>query len=203
MPKLKIDLNIGPMQHPHSHGTHVKHGDVLHETVSPDYKGLADILGVSQYLGKKGYGIYAIVDAEGHIAVSAGHGEDVYYHTDSTGRKGHGEANASFRGIELISRVMLDYKTRTARIRAWLHRDKQLNALAKLIACTARRDGWQILDNQGDTTQHGVTTHYEVTMFYDVPGGHVDCWPSHKGGYFPKRVVLKLARRYYNLGWRF
>lgn len=203
MPKLKIDLNIAPMQSPHSHGTHDKRGCVLHETVSPDYKGLADIRGVSAYLGKADYGIYGIIDAEGNIAVSVGHGEDIYYHTDSSGNRGSGNVNTHFRGIELVSRVMLDYKTRTARIQAWLHRDKQLNALAKLIACCARRDGWKITDNGGDGDKPGVTTHWEVTKFYDVPGGHVDCWPSTKGGYFPKRLVLTLARRYYALGWRF
>lgn len=199
MPKLKVDYNIGPLMHHHAHGTNKKIGMALHETVSPQSPGLSDIRGVADYLGlgKDGYAIHGITDDDGLTAWVKGHGEDVYWHCQG------GNTNHNYMGIEQISRVMLNYTSRLARIRAWLHMSKELNATAKLIACAARAHDFPIIDNKGDTSKPGITTHYEVTKHYGISGGHTDCWPSHLGGYYPKRLVLKLAKRYYALGWHF
>lgn len=199
MPKLKIDQNIGALMHHHAHGESHKRGVVLHETVSENYPGMRDVQSVANYLGHgaDGYAIHGITDNDGHIAWTKGFGEDIYWHTSG------GQANISFLGIEQISRVMVDYKSRSARMKAWLHMQKELNATAKLIACCARAWGFPIIDNHGDTTKKGVTTHYEVTKFNHVAGGHTDAWPVNAGGYYPKALVIKLARRYYKLGWHF
>lgn len=199
MPKLKIDKNLAQLMHPHSHGHSDKIGVVIHETVSPQYPGLVDVMGVANYLahGEDGYAIHGIVDNEAHIAWALGCGTDVYYHCAG------GRANTNFLGIESISRVMLDYTTTKARIAAWSHMRKELNATAKLIACIARAHRFPIIDNKGNTLKPGITTHYEVTKFNNVHGGHSDAWPIHNGGYYPKGMVIALAKRYYKLGWHF
>ncbi len=201
MLKLKIDLNIASVQKDNVHGTHKKEGVVLHETVSSNYKGLDDVRSVSQYLDNKDYGIHGITDADGNIAWSLGLGQSIFYHTLSQGNKGSGNVNTRFIGIEQVSRVMLDYKTRAARIKAWLHMDKEINATAKLVAAAARAHNFPIQDSDG--SRPGVTTHWEVTMRYGVSGGHVDCWPVNHGGYFPKALIIKLAKRYYKAGYHF
>jgi hypothetical protein len=170
---------------------------VLHETVSPNYSGLKDIKQVSEYLGTEHYGIHGITDADGNIAWALGEGNAIFYHTAS----GSGGVNTRGIGIEQVSRVMLDYKSTAARIKAWLHMDKELNATAKLIACIARAHNIPIVSSPG--THAGITTHYEVTKIYNVAGGHVDCWPIKAGGYYPKDRVIALAKRYYKLGYRF
>lgn len=199
MPKLIIDKNLAAMMHPHAHGTHKKIGAVLHETVSSNWPGLKDINSVAEYLayGEDGYAIHGITDDDAKIGWAKGYGEDVYWHCAG------GHANSNFLGIEQVSRVMLDWKSRKTRIKAWLHMNKELNATGKLLACCARAHDFELLDNHGDTTKQGVTTHYEVTIFNHVEGGHTDAWPVNAGGYYPKVMVLKLARRYYKLGWHF
>lgn len=197
MPKLNIDLNISKEQKPNAHGYAPKELIVLHETVSSNYLGLGDIKAVSKFLGTEHYGIHGIVDADGNIAWALGLGAAIFYHTAS----GLGRVNTRGIGIESVSRVMLDYKTRAARIKAWLHMDKELNATAKLVACIARAHKIPIVGSSG--AKPGVTTHYEVTMNYKVVGGHVDCFPVHLGGYYPKNLVIALAKRYYKLGYHF
>jgi len=195
-------LNIADEQRDNVHGYHDKIGVVLHETVSPQYPGWKDIKQTSEYLDAKDYGIHGITDNDGNIAWAYNLGRAIFWHTASNNHP----ANTNYMGIEQISRVMLDYKSMAARAKAWLHMDKEINATAKLIACVARAHDWGIkgiVDNPGDVSKPGVTTHYEVTKFYGVSGGHVDCWPVHKGGYYPKGMVITLARRYYRLGWRF
>lgn len=194
--KLKIDLNIGPIQHPHEHGESIKTMIVLHETVSENYRGLRDILAVSEYLGTEDYGIHGITDNDGNVAWSEGHWKDIYYHTAS----GSGLVNSRAVGIEQISRVMVDYKNRSAQIQAWLHMKAELNATAKLCAAISNTHPTiPLLDSPG--TFPGITTHWEVTRTYKVAGGHTDCWPSHLGGYYPKKYVIKLAHRYKKLGY--
>lgn len=204
MPKLKINLDIWPDQDQSAHGEHDKIGIVLHETVSPQImNSISDVKGVSEYVGRVGYGIHGITDNDGNIAWCKGHGKAVLYHTSSSGTIHKGSANSNFIGIEQISDVMVKYKTQAARTKAWLGMDKELNATAKLIACIVRAHKMTFDDNPGNTMKHGITTHYEVTYFNGVGGGHVDCHPTHLGGYYPKRLVIRLAKRYYKLGWHF
>ena len=204
MPKLKIQYNMAEAQESAVHGWHDKIGIVLHETVSAQQpRSLKDVIAISSYLDVKDYGMHGITDDDGNIGWSKGLGRAIFYHATSSGSKHHGLANTNFMGIEQISRVMLDYSTRTKRIQAWLAMDDELNATAKLIACASRAHGWPIVSNPGNTMLPGVTTHWEVTMYNGVAGGHTDCWPSHLGGYYPKREVIRLAKNYYALGWHF
>ncbi len=206
MPKLSNQTyykNIADVQRDNVHGMHSKLGVVLHETVSPQYPGWQDVISISNYLDNKDYGIHGITDNDGNIGWAFGLGKAVFYHTASQGSKGYGYANTNYIGIEQISRVMLDYGDRTSRIRAWLRMDKEINATAKLIACLARAHGFPIVSNPGNTSLPGITTHWEVTNYYGVPGGHVDCHPSTRGGYFPKRMIIQRAKEYYALGWKF
>lgn len=196
MPKLKINLNISSQQKDNVHGHHPKSLIVWHETVSLNYRGLGDILSVSEYLDKLNYGIHGITDNDGNIAWALGLGDAIFYHTQS----GSGNVNSRGIGIELVSRVMLDYKDRTDRIKAWLRMDKELNATAKLSAAVARAHKIPLVDSNGLTP--GITTHWEVTKTYGITGGHVDCWPSHLGGYFPKRTLIALTKQYYAAGWK-
>lgn len=201
MPKLKI-INIAEVQTDNIHGWHEKDGVVMHETVSGQVMNSAsDVLFISEYLDNKDYGIHGVVDNDGNVAWALTLGKAIFYHTDSSGNAGQGHINTRKIGIELVSDVMMKYTSRTERIKAWFHLQTELNAAAKLIACLARAHGFPITD--GDPSGPGITTHWECTRKWDVPGGHVDCHPSHLGGYFPKRLLIKLAKRYYLAGWKF
>lgn len=195
--KLNIDINIANTQRPHVHGHAAKSLIVLHETVSANYEGIKDIIAVSNFLGREDYGIHGITDNDGNIAWAKGLGDAIFYHTAS----GSGGVNTRGIGIEQISRVMLDYKTRAAQAKAWLHMSTELNATAKLVACAARAHSIPLVSSNGKFP--GITTHYEVTKTYNVSGGHTDCWPVKLGGYYPKEMVIILAKRYYALGYHF
>src|SRR5262245_14953513 len=133
--KIPIHLNIAATQLPSVHGYHDKIGIVLHETVSPQIMhSLADIVSVSRYVASKGYGIHGITDLDGNIAWARGLGTAIFWHTSSFGSAHHGVANQNFMGIEQVSDVMVKYKTRAARIKAWLHMEPELTATAMLIA---------------------------------------------------------------------
>jgi len=196
MPNLKIQLNIGPEQADNCHGKAHKSLIVWHETVSAQAEGLKDLRAISSFLDNLQYGIHGIVDNEGNIAWAKGLGRCIFWHTSS----GRGMVNTRGIGIENISRVMMDFSSRAARIKAWLHMDKEINALAKLTAAISNTHGIPLNDSNGAVP--GVTTHWEVTHTYGIVGGHVDCHPTHLGGYFPKRLVLKIAKRYKRLGYR-
>lgn len=199
MPKLAYK-DIGPAQADNVHGRHKKIGWVIHETVSPNYSGWGDVVQVSEYLDNKDYGIHSVTDGEGHVAWALGYGNAVFYHTDSDNH----DANSNMIGIEQVSRVMLDYKSRADRIKAWLHMQPELHATAKIIAASARAQDMDlsyIVNNTGNTQAKGVTTHWEVTNNYHIYGGHVDAWPTKRGGYYPKGMVITLARRYYVAGY--
>jgi hypothetical protein len=199
--KLRV-LDIGPQQSKDAHGfVSRKDGVVLHETVSGDSLGLGDILGVSSFLGREGYGIHAIIDAEGTIAWSHGFRKAIFYHAASSGFRGNGLVNTRFIGIELVSNVMVRFSSRTQRIKAWLGRDKQINACAKLLATLSRLEGFPLESIDSSPGLRGVTTHYEVTMRWGVIGGHTDCWPSTRGGYFPKKLILRRAKLYKRRGY--
>lgn len=202
--KVKINYNLWPELADDAKGSHAKIGIVMHETVSGQIiRSMADIKSVSGFLDREGYGIHGITDNDGHIAWARGHGQAIFYHASSFGSAHHGVANTNFMGIEQISDIPAKHKTREARLAAWLDMPVELDASAKLIAAAARAHGFPIVDNPGDTTKVGITTHYEVSTFNGVAGGHSDCWPSHLGGYFPKRLLIARAKHFYELGVRF
>jgi N-acetyl-anhydromuramyl-L-alanine amidase AmpD len=197
--KLADVLNIGPEQADNVHGTHDKSLIVLHETVSPDISGWADVKSISSYLDNKDYGIHGIVDSEGHVAWAYGLGKAIFYHAASSGSRGNGLVNTRGIGIELVSKVMLQSSNMLERWRIWWARTKQLHATAKLVAWVSRVHDIPLVDS--DSSVRGVTTHWEVTQRWGVSGGHTDCWPKHRGGYFPKLRIIRLAKYYRALGY--
>lgn len=193
MRTLEIDLDIGAAQLDNCHGrAQAKDMVVLHETISPDYAGLADIRGVSEYLDAKDYGIHAVIDADGNLAWARGLRRCIFWHTASSGTKGSGGVNTRSIGIELVSRIPADFNTTASRFAAWWKRKAELDKAALLIAWLSKQEPIPL--EWSDGRSPGVTTHWQVTQTFGVPGGHVDCFPRHKGGYFPAMYVIQRAR---------
>lgn len=197
--KIANVLNIGPEQADNVHGRHDKDMIVLHETVSPDYVGWADVRGISNYLDAKDYGIHGITDKEGHIAWAWGQGNAIFWHTASSGKYGNGNVNTRSMGIELISNVMITYSDNTTRWKWWWARSAQIDATAKLVAWASRIH--RIPLKISDGSYPGITTHWQVTKRFGVYGGHVDCWPRHLGGYFPLLRTLERAKYFRSKGY--
>jgi hypothetical protein len=197
--KLTNVMNIGPEQADNCHGRHDKDMIVLHETVSSDAAGWGDIKSISSYLDNKDYGIHGIVDKEGHVAWAYQDGTCIFYHAASKGSRGNGLVNTRSIGIELISKVMLMSNNNATRYAIWWARQQELAATAKLCATVARMHDIPLVSS--DSSVPGITTHWEVTARWGVYGGHVDCWPKAKGGYFPKGRVIQLAKYYRTLGY--
>lgn len=189
--RIKVDVDVWPVNAGVSHGTAKKDMIVLHETVSPDYAGLSDLVQTSGYLARQGYGVHGVIDKEGHLAWSVGHPNVILYHAAS----GNGRVNTRSIGFELVSRVMLDKPDNTSRWKLWWSRDKQLDKLAQMCAFLSKHHGIPL--RYSDATVPGITTHWQVTKTWRVAGGHVDCWPRHLGGYFPALRVISEARSYY------
>lgn len=184
-------LDIGPEQADNVHGRNKKSLVVLHETVSPDYIGWADVKQTSAYLDNKDYGIHGVIDLEGHTAWAYGLGNAIFYHTASNG----GLVNTRGIGIELVSRVMLTESDNYKRWKIWWNRNKQIEATAQLLKWISETHKIPLVVSDG--TKPGITTHWQVTKTYGVAGGHVDCWPRHLGGYFP---LLRIVARANQIG---
>lgn len=184
-------LNTNAIMRPHVHGTHKKDLIVCHETVSPDLAGWADINGVEKFLATKDYGIHGMTDLEGHIAWAHGLGRAIFWQA--------GGVNERSIGIENVSNVMLRAPSNPVRKAIWLARNKQLDALAKLIAAICNTQGIPCWYSDG--TKPGITSHWDVSQHFAASEGHTDCWPAHKGGYFPMLFVITKARMYKALGY--
>lgn len=167
-----------------AHGHSPKHLIVLHETVSGDYKGLADITGVANYLAHGEYGIHMIVDEEGNSAsVAPAEETAIYWHASS----GALMVNTNAIGIEQVSMVKgMSY---------WWKRPKQLHKTARWLAYLALRHGIPI--KYDPTATHGICGHWDVTRAGHVAGGHTDCDPTK----YPTRWVVNAAKVYARLGW--
>ncbi len=185
--------NTAPLLVRHAHGMQRKDLVVLHETVSSDAPGFADIDGVESYLASKDYGIHGMTDAEGNIAWALGLGKAIFWQA--------GGVNERSIGIEQVSRVMLAQPTNPLRKRAWAARQKELRATAKLLAATHRAQGIPLVYSDG--LHPGVTSHWDVSQHFAASEGHSDCWPVHKQGYFPILSVIALARVYDKIGYTF
>jgi hypothetical protein len=192
-PKLKINYNSTLDMAPHVHGKHKKDMIVLHETVSPDIKGLADITGVEKYLARKDYGIHGMTDAEGYNAWALGLGQAIFYQA--------GGVNERSIGIEQVSDIPSRYRTNAQRKEAWGERDKQLRATAKLIACICRAHGIPLVASDG--LHPGITSHWNVSQHFASSEGHTDCHPTRNGGYYPLDSVISVAKTYYRLRYHF
>lgn len=190
MPKLQYK-NTNAIMRSHVHGHSGKDMIVLHETVSGDIPGWKDIDNVEQFLASKDYGIHGMTDAEGNVAWAFGLGNAVFWQA--------GGVNQRSIGIEQVSNVMLRSPKNAVRKAIWLLRDPQLRATAKLIAAICNTRG--IPCQYSDGTKPGITSHWDVSQHFKASEGHTDCWPAHKGGYYPMLHVLSLARVYQVLGW--
>lgn len=183
----------------HAHGTHAKDLAVLHETVSRDLPGLADIEGVENDLAKRDYGIHGMTDAEGNMAWAYNLGKAVFWHC--------GGVNERSIGIEQVSYIpaLIQQKTITREqgYKMWLSRERQLQATAKLLAA------WHNVDPKGHPLVYsnglhpGVTSHWDVSQHFSASQGHWDCQPHDKGGHYPMGHVISLAKAYAVAGWKF
>lgn len=200
MPKIPV-INISKVFEPDQHGTHTKHLFVVHETVSPDAAGLADILGVESSLRKEGYGVQGITDQEGHKAWTLSHSDWVLYHA--------GGVNSYAVGCEQVSYIpaliKADVLTHAQAHEHWLARTHQLTATAMLIAGwhNADKKNHPIRRSNGLIESPGVCSHWDVSQHYSESDGHWDCWPWDKGGYFPLQHLIDLATTYAAAGYMF
>jgi hypothetical protein len=172
------------------HGTHSKNLIVLHQTISSDVIGLGDVQGVYLYLKSKGYAIHVIVDAEANSgAVTPGNEADIYYHAQSSVA---GAVNTRSIGIEIISRVPLTSQY-------WWQRQREMRKVARWCAYLCREHG--IPPVYDSKAVRGITTHYDVTKAWHVPGGHTDVRPVEEGGAFPMGGFMRMVKTAYTLGW--
>lgn len=180
---LKV-LNTAPMMKPHVHGRHDKDLVVLHETVSANVPGIADLVAVETYLAAKGYGIHGMTDNDGHIAWALGLGNAIFWHA--------GGVNERSIGIEQVSDVMVKATANAARAKLWEQMEKELDATARLLAHL--HTVWGIPLHYSDGDHPGVTSHWSVSQHHPESDGHTDCWPIHLGGYYPALEVIANAK---------
>jgi hypothetical protein len=189
--RLKLSYyNTTSIVLPHVQGRHDKDLVVLHETVSADAPGFTDILNVERYLATKDYGIHGMTDAEGNIAWALGCGGAIFWQA--------GGVNERSMGIEQVSRVMLQSPSNIIRQHIWAARQKQLRATARLLS--AIHYAWRIPLVYSDGLHPGITSHWDVSHHYAASEGHTDCWPVHKGGYYPILAVINFAKGLEKLG---
>ena len=169
-----------------AHGSSPKRIIVLHQTISPDVKGIRDISGVGHYLDSKGYGIHVITDVEGNSgAVPPASETAIFYHCISNNAI---QANTFGIGIEQVS-----YKTGAPKY--WWRRARQLHKTARWCAYLCKKHG--IPPVYDPTCKRGICGHNDVTHAARVKGGHTDCaWPD-----YPTKTVALLARNYMRTGW--
>lgn len=189
-PTLRYKDTSAWMAH-HTHGAFSpKTGIVLHETVSHDIPGWADIDDVELFLAAKNYGIHGMTDAEGHIAWAYGLGSAIFWQA--------GGANSPTIGIEQVSDIMIRSPKNTVRRKIWTARQAQLRATAKLIAAIHNTKPHDIPLKfwDGSPGGKGITAHYCISQHHKESEGHTDCWPVHLGGYYPMFEVIYLAKTY-------
>lgn len=192
-------LNTATITRNHSHGLHPKDMAVLHETVSPDIAGLSDIYGVEGYLAKIGYGIHGMTDLEGHMAWSYGEGDAIYYQCGGVNERSVGIEQVSYIPMLLSRKLLTIVQAR----QHWQARLSQLQATAKLLAAWHNVDPkhHQLVYSDGLTS--GVTSHWDVSQHFPESEGHSDCWPVHRGGYFPILEVIDLAKSFAKFNYHF
>lgn len=198
MHRIQIQ-NIHDMMLPHVHGMQPKDMFVCHETVSPDIKGWNDIYGNENYLAKIDYGIHSLNDLEGHIAWAYNLGDAIFWQC--------GGVNERSVGCEQVSPIPTllasGHITKEQAKKMWYGRSKQLHATAQTIACWhAVNPSKHKLEYSGGLSP-GVTTHWDVSQHFKESLGHTDCFPAHKGGYYPVLEVIEFAKVYVKLGYHF
>lgn len=188
----RIDVNLRRYFKGEERGWHDKDMIVLHETVSHNRPGVGDITSVASYMDSTGLEIHAIVDKEGHSGWSYD-SRAIYDHCASNG----GNVNSRSIGIEIVSSIpfIRQKEGRDAARAEWKKMEyrKQLNTVAQWVAWLSEIRGIPMRYSRGD--RPGVTSHWDVSQTFNVPGGHWDCHPNHRGGYFPLLYVVYKARQ--------
>lgn len=191
--------DLAPIMRHHSHGFHDKDMLVVHETVSKDAAGLADITGVAKDLAHRDYGIHGMTDLEGHKAWARGLGRAVFYQA--------GGVNERSCGIEQVSwipaLIQAKFLTHEQAFKHWMARQRQLQATAQLIAAWHTNSPKDHPLEYSNGNEPGVTSHWNVSQTHQKSDGHWDCWPKHEGGYYPLLYVIGLARQYADAGVSF
>ncbi len=179
-PRVDVPLSYA------AHGHNAKRIIVLHQTISPDSKGVKDIAGVGGYLGHVGYGIHVIVDSEGNSgAVAPSEETAIYWHAASNTPI---SANTYGIGIEQIS-----YKNNDTGY--WWNRLPELHKTARWCAYLGKQHGIPMVYDP--TCKSGICGHADVTKAAHVYGGHTDCdYPN-----YPIKTVVRLAKMYRLVGW--
>jgi hypothetical protein len=185
-------INIAPAMKDLDHGTHAKDMFVCHETVSYNRVGLSDIYGLEGTLQEEGFGIHGMTDREGHKAWARGMGNAIFWHAGGVNDRAVGVENISEIPIMVDKRVWTHARAHTE----WLKREKQLAALAILIACWHNADQAHHPIVRSNGNNRGICSHWNVSQHHAASKGHWDCWPFDEGGYFPLAHVIDLARIY-------
>lgn len=194
-------LHIEKTQKPHAHGYNDKHMLVLHETVTPNMPGLADIIAVETELANRDYGIHGMTDLEGNMAWAYGCGLAVFWHA--------GGVNLVSNGIEQVSLIpsliVKGVLTRDQAYKQWLSQTKQLAATAMMISAWSNTVPSErpIRYCDGSGNYPGVTSHYNVSQHHPESQGHWDCQPHDQGGHYPLGHVIEMARAFVEFGYRF
>jgi hypothetical protein len=200
MPRITY-INLAPIEQHAKHASdrHSKDLMTLHETVSKDVAGISDIINTVKYLVEKGYGIHGMTDQEGHKAWARGFGTSEFVHA--------GGVNARSCGIENVSWIPYLVQTKAITVEQawlmWMKREAQLSATAKLVAAWHASEPYNRPLVYSDGLHPGVTSHWDVSQHFATSDGHTDCWPHHKGGYYPILHVIELAKLYAKQGYTF
>lgn len=192
MKRPYVDVDLRPYFGGEQRGTAVKSLIVCHETVSYNRVGLGDITGVAAYMDSRQLEIHGILDVEGHSAWSVNQQRAVYDHAAS----GQGSVNTRSIGFELVSEIPF-LQTGVLRREAWQARKrrKQLNKLAQWCAWLHVTEGIPL--RYSDSSEPGITSHWDVSQHWLGGHGHWDCFPVHKGGHFPILYVVRKAQQIY------
>lgn len=184
---------------PHVHGEHDKFMAILHETITPDMPGLADIESVEKGLAARDYGIHGMNDRDGNMAWAYGLGRAIFYHA--------GGVNAESIGIEQVSMIpsLIQNKilTNEQAHKHWLARTKQLHATAIQLSAWHNTDPHKHVLTRSNGITSGVCSHWDVSQHHPESQGHWDCRPVDRGGHYPLWLVIHLAQSYVHFGYKF
>jgi len=160
-----------------THGTHVPSAIVIHCTVSPNVKGVKDVLAIPNYwkIQNKGYNAHCVIDGEGHTVKCALDNKLCW----AVAGKNTGRLH-----IELIG-----YDTYTKA--QWMQQEFGLKEAAKWCAYWCHRWGIPVKTS----VNHGIATHAMYSAAFHV-SDHTD-----PGKNFPWTQFMKWVAWYYHNGW--